>query len=101
MSAIQGSEKNLSVSQLGTTKLAVYFPKPTAESKLAAQEQVKRRVESLKNELRELRRKDINKFRSSCKDKDSIHKFENDTQNEFDVQVKAIDALHANLLRSK
>ena len=101
MSAIQGAEKNLTVTQLGSTKLAVSFPKITAESKAAAQEQIKRRAESVKNELRELRRKDINKFRTSCKDKDLIHRFESDIQKEFDAQVKAIDALCATLAKSK
>ncbi len=101
MSAIQGAEKNLSVSQLGSTKLCVSFPKSTAESKAAGQEQIKRRVDTVKNELRELRRKNINTFRAGCKDKDSIHRFENEIQKEFEAQIKILDSLQANLLKSK
>lgn len=101
MSAVQSAQKNLTVHLMGTTKLAVSFPKATAESKAAAQEQVKRLAQSLKNDLRELRRKDINKFRQSCKDKDAIHRFENEIQKEFDAQVKAIDSFCATIAKSK
>ena len=91
MSAIQGAEKNLSVNVTGTTKLAITFPKPTVQSKSAVQEQIKRQAEALKHELRELRRKDINNFRSACKDKDLIYRFESEIQKEFDAQIKIID----------
>ena len=54
-------------------------------------EHLKKRTESFKNDLRDKRRKDINDFRSSTKDKDQIRNFEIQTQQKFEKAMCEID----------
>lgn len=91
MSTIQSSEKNITVNQLTSNKLKVTLPKVTAEHRKELAEQIRKRAESLKNELREARRRDINTLKASTKDKDQIHRHEMEIQKEFDAVCKAID----------
>lgn len=97
MSAIQSSEKNLTVNQLSSNKLKVTLPKITAEYRKELAEQVRRRADFLKNELREARRREINTFKASTKDKDQIHRYEMDIQKEFDAVCKAVDTFSSQL----
>ena len=91
MSAIQSSGKNLTVNQLSSNKLKVNPPKDAAGDRKKLAEQIRRRADFLKNELREARRREINTFKASTKDKDQIHRYEMDIQKEFDAVCKAVD----------
>ena len=54
-------------------------------------DQLKKNLDSLKSEIREIRRKEINRFRSSTKDKDDIKKFETDIQNNYEAAATELD----------
>lgn len=69
----------------------ILFPKSTSANKNLMLDQLKTRTENFKNELRDLRRKDINDFRSSTKDKDQIRNFELQVQKKFESLVNEID----------
>lgn len=69
----------------------ILFPKSTSANKNLLLDQLKTRTENFKNELRDLRRKDINDFRSSTKDKDQIRNFELQVQKKFESLVNEID----------
>lgn len=91
MSSLQSAGLNLTVTTLTPSKLLILFPKKTSSSKNLIVDQVKKRTDQFKNELREIRRKEINDFRISTKDKDDIRNFELQTQKKYENLVSEID----------
>lgn len=91
MSSLQSAGLNLTISALSASKLLIIFPKPTTSSKTAIVDQLKKRTEQFKNELRDIRRKEINDFRLSTKNKDEIRNFELQTQKKFDSVISELE----------
>jgi len=91
MSSLQSAGLNLTVTTLTPSKLLILFPKQTSSSKNLIVDQVKKRTDQFKNEMREIRRKEINDFRMSTKDKDDIRNFELQTQKKYEILVSEID----------
>lgn len=85
MSSLQSAGLNLTINVLSASKLVIIFPKSDSSYKVAISDQLKKRTEQFKNDLRDIRRKDLNNFRSSTKDKDEIRSFELQTQKKFDA----------------
>lgn len=91
MSSLQSAGLNLTVTTLTPSKLLILFPKQTSSSKNLLMDQLKKRTDQFKNEIREIRRKEINDFRMSTKDKDEIRNFELQTQKKFETLITEID----------
>lgn len=85
MSSLQSAGLDLTVNTISATKILIYFPKSSASNKIFIADQLKKRTEQFKCEIRDLRRKEINEYRSSTKDKDEIRKFEQEIQNNFEI----------------
>lgn len=90
-SSLLGAGLNLSVSPISSSKILVTFPKPLSNSKNIVVEQMRKKTEILKNELRDRRRKEINQVRSETKDKNQIRNFELQIQQTFEKLVDEID----------
>jgi ribosome recycling factor len=91
ISCIQNSGQNLSISPLSPSKILVEFPKPTSNSRSLIAEQFRKRAETFKSEIREIRRKAINDCKGRTKDKDEIRNFEMQIQTEFESLMIQID----------
>lgn len=91
MSSLQSAGLNLTVTSLTPSKLLILFPKQTSSSKNIIVEQVKKRTDQFKNEMRDIRRKEINDFRMSTKDKDEIRIFELQTQKKYETLISELD----------
>lgn len=78
----------------------ILFPKSTSSNKNLVIESLKKRTETFKNELREIRRKKINEFKSSTKDKDQIRNFELQMQKNFEYLGSDIDKELDNFLKN-
>ena len=91
ISCLQSSGLNLTVTSLTTSKINVSFPKSTFADKNLMMDQLKKRTEIFKNEIRDIRRKSINDFRSNTKDKDEIRLFESQIQKNIENLTIDID----------
>lgn len=91
MSSLQSAGLNLTVTSLTPSKLLILFPKQTSSSKNIIVEQIKKRTDQFKNEMRDIRRKEINDFRMSTKDKDEIRNFELQTQKKYESLISELD----------
>lgn len=69
----------------------ISFPKSTSSNNSFIIDKLKNRTEQIKNELRDFRRKEINDFRASTKDKDEIRQFETQIQKQFENSISEID----------
>ena len=90
-SCLQSAGLNLTVSILYASKILISFPKSSSVSKNLIVDQLRKRAEHFKNEVRDFRRKEINEFRSSTKDKDEIRQFETQIQKQFENISSEID----------
>lgn len=91
MSSLQSAGLNLTVTTLTPSKLLIIFPKQTSSGKSLIVEQARKRTDQFKNEMREIRRKEINDFRMSTKDNDDIRNYELQTQKKYENLISEID----------
>lgn len=82
---------NLTITTLAPSKLLIQSPKQTSSNKILAMEQLKKRADQFKNEIRDIRRKEINNFKISTKDKDEIRNFELQIQKKIENMISEID----------
>lgn len=99
VSSFQSAGLNLAVSVVSPTKIMVSLPKSSSSSRSLMIDQLKKNIESLKSEIREIRRKEINRFRASTKDKDDIKKFETDIQNNYESVMSELDKELENVIK--
>ena len=81
----------MSYINLAPSKLLIQSPKQTSSNKILAMEQLKKRADQFKNEIRDIRRKEINNFKISTKDKDEIRNFELQIQKKIENMISEID----------
>lgn len=91
VSSLQSAGLNLTVNVVSASKVLISFPKSSSANKSLIIDQLKKRTEQFKNEIRDFRRKEINEFRSSTKDKDEIRQFEAQIQKQFENLSTDID----------
>ena len=91
ISNLQSAGLNITVTSLTPSKLLILFPKQTASAKSGIAEQVKKYTDKFKNETRYIRRKEINDFKASTKDKDEIRNFEHQTQKKYETLMSELD----------
>ena len=91
VSSLQSAGLNLTVNLISASKILISFPKSTSVNNAFIIDKVKKRTDQIKNEIRDFRRKEINEFRSSTKDKDEIRQFETQIQKQFENLLSEID----------
>lgn len=91
VSSLQSAGLNLTINVVSASKVLISFPKSSSANKTFIIDQLKKRTEQFKNEVRDFRRKEINEFRSSTKDKDDIRQFETQIQKQFENLSTDID----------
>lgn len=91
MSSLQSAGLNLTMTTLTPSKLLIQIPKQTSSNKSLLTNELKKRADQFKNEMREIRRKEINDFRASTKDKDAIKNFELQNQKKYELMISEID----------
>lgn len=91
VSGLQSAGLNLTITNLTLSKLLIISPKQTSSNKKLIIEQLKKRTDQFKNEIRDARREEINNFRISTKDKDEIRNFEVQIQKKFENIISEID----------